>query len=100
MGMGLLGEAFANFGKKGGILFFLMWGILLGLVIKKIDNLSKLFPQILFFIPFLFFQAIKAETELVVVLNHMVKASILLYLLFKIMKWRRFNQFNDGKLDS
>ena len=100
MGMGLLGEAFANFGNKGGILFFLMWGILLGLVIKKIDNLSKLFPQILFFIPFLFFQAIKAETELVVVLNHMVKASILLYLLFKIMKWRRFNQFNDGKLDS
>jgi hypothetical protein len=37
---------------------------------------------LLAFLPLLFLQVIKAETELVVVLNHLIKASIVVYLFF------------------
>lgn len=80
MGMSLVGEGYANYGRIGGIIFMFIWGLLVGWIwlflIKKIrDNLI-----ILFFLPLIFLQVVKAETELVVVLNHVVKTTILVFL--------------------
>ena len=76
MGMSLMGEAYANFGKMG-ILFLGFWGFVLSGFWNFLIRKSKKKIIILFFLPLIFLQVVKAETELVVVLNHMVKASIL-----------------------
>ena len=91
MGMSIIGEAYANFGSFGGIFFMLIWGFFLSVYWNRIRALSENHPVLIFFIPLLFFQVVKAETELVVVLNHMVKASIVVALFFwaarKQLKW-------------
>ncbi|REE27443.1 hypothetical protein DFQ09_101274 [Winogradskyella pacifica] len=80
MGMSLIGEGYANYGRVGGMFFMGIWGCVLGWVwlflSKKIEHNMIIF----FFLPLIFFQVVKAETELVVVLNHLVKSTILVFL--------------------
>ncbi|MFN7116763.1 MAG: hypothetical protein ACK4TA_08170 [Saprospiraceae bacterium] len=74
MGIGLLGEAYVNFGWGAG-LFLLVWGWLLAKILASLAQLSFRYNVLLFFmIPVIFLQVIKAETEFYVVLNHMIKA--------------------------
>jgi hypothetical protein len=79
MAMSILGESYANFGIYGGILFMLIWGYLLILIwmflIRKVlDNMV-----LVFFMPLIYFQVIKAETELLTVVNHLVKSIVLVF---------------------
>lgn len=81
MGMSLVGEGYANYGRLGGIVFMGFWGLFIGLIwvwLQKIIVNNKL---VLFFLPLLFLQVVKAETELVVVLNHLVKSGVLVFLI-------------------
>ncbi|WP_053990063.1 hypothetical protein [Mangrovimonas sp. TPBH4] len=86
MGISIVGEAYGNYGVSGGIMFMGLWGLFLAqmwlLFIKKIDSNLILIA----FIPLIFLQVIKAETELVVVLNHFVKSSIVVFLFFWFVK--------------
>ena len=79
MAMSILGESYANFGIYGGIVFMLIWGYFLILVwrylIRKVLDNMLLF----FFLPLIYFQVIKAETELLTVLNHLVKSIVLVF---------------------
>jgi hypothetical protein len=92
MGISIIGEAYANFGRFGGILFMLFFGFFLSWVWFRINKIYKNHPILLFFIPLLFIQVVKAETELFVVLNHLLKASFVVWLFFrfaiKILKWK------------
>lgn len=91
MGMSIIGESYANFGITNGIVFMLIWGCFLAWYWKWILKLINKYPLILMFLPVLFLQVIKAETELVVVLNHLIKASIVVALFFwfaqKYLNW-------------
>ncbi len=82
MGISIIGEAYANFGRYGGILFMGVWacflGMIWGFIVKKI-NTNTIW---IFFLPLIFIQVVKAETELVVVLNHLVKTLIFVFILF------------------
>ncbi len=92
MGISLAGEGYANFGKLGGILFLFSWGIFIGWFWGKLDKLSLIYPTIFIWSPILFLQVIKAETELGVVLNHLVKSSVLIFIvLYVIRKWWRIS---------
>jgi hypothetical protein len=82
MGTSIIGEAYANYGKMGGVIFMFIWGFVLSLVLVGIINLSAKYPTLILWIPLIFLQVIKAETELVVVLNHLVKALMLVSALF------------------
>ena len=79
MGMSLVGEAYANYGRLGGVFFLMIWGLFLGVfwifLIKKVNKNVI----ILFFLPLIFYQVVKAETELVVVLNHLIKSTVLVF---------------------
>ena len=91
MGISLAGEGWANFGYWGGILFLFSWGLLIGwfwkfLITKSITTYSTL----LVWSPLIFQQVIKAETELLDVLNHLVKATILVFLILWLLK-KQFN---------
>lgn len=79
MGISLAGEGFANYGRWGGILFMFVWGIFISWFWRKLEDWSNIFPTLLIWSPILFLQVVKAETELVVVLNHLIKASVLVF---------------------
>jgi hypothetical protein len=76
MGMSLLGEAYANVGPKAGLgLMFIM-----GLGFAGSYGLFLIFslrhPTFYFWIPLIFCQVLKAETDLLTVLNHITKGSV------------------------
>ena len=92
MGMSIIGESYANFNIFGGIVFMGVWGLFLAWYWRGIVYFVHKYPLLLFFIPIIYLQVVKAETELVVVLNHLIKSSMLiaLFLLFayKVFNWR------------
>ena len=92
MGISIIGEAYGNFKLAGGILFMAIWGYVIVLVWRPLYRKSLKNIMFLAFLPIIFLQVVKAETELVVVLNHLVKASIVVFLFF----WAadRFLQWN------
>ncbi|MCC5929264.1 MAG: hypothetical protein JJU28_08475 [Cyclobacteriaceae bacterium] len=91
MGTSIIGEAYANFGESGAWLFMFIWGILLGLIFKLLIKKTFHRPILMVFIPLIFLQVIKSETELYVVLNHLVKSLIFVFLFLwaarKFLKW-------------
>lgn len=92
MGTSVLGEAYGNYGFTGAWIFMFIWGVFLALIFRILINYGKKKSIIIVFIPLIFLQVIKAETELYVVLNHLVKSLIfvtaLLFLLRKVLKWQ------------
>ena len=88
MGLSPLGEAYANFGLNGGILFMFLLGLFYNFYLFVLLGLSDKYPSLVLWIPLLFLQVVKAETDFVVVLNHLVKASMVVALL--IFSFRKF----------
>jgi hypothetical protein len=82
MNISLIGEAYGNYGKENGIWFMLLIGIVFSLVLRYIFIKSQDNPTILFWIPFLFLQVVKAETDLTTTLNYLVKATIVMIIVF------------------
>jgi hypothetical protein len=81
MDIGLIGESYGNFGY-GGIIVMSIIGFLLGRIILFIEKKAQKRPELLLWIPFIFFQVIKAETSSITVFNHLAKASLLVWFLF------------------
>lgn len=88
MGLSPLGEAYANFGITGGIIFMFLLGLFYNVYLMVINRLSVKYPSLILWLPLLFLQVVKAETDFVVVLNHLVKASMVVA--FIIFIFRRF----------
>ncbi|WP_405606319.1 hypothetical protein [Polaribacter sp. Asnod1-A03] len=86
MGISLVGEGYANYGMFGGIIFMAVWAWFLSWYWVKIVDFCIEHPLLLIFVPLLFLQVVKAETELFVALNHLVKASIVVALFFYISR--------------
>jgi hypothetical protein len=79
MGTSVIGEAYANFGPMGSWIFMFLWGLFLSLGFNKLVSYGKKNPLIYVFLPLIFLQVVKAETELYVVLNHFIKSLILVF---------------------
>lgn len=92
MGISVLGEAYANYGGFGGVIFMLVWGIFIAWLMKIIIINTVQHPTIILWIPLIFLQMVKAETELVVVINHGIKTLVAFMLFYwtakKILGWR------------
>jgi hypothetical protein len=86
MGISLAGEGYANFGKLGGIFFMFFWGVFISWSWKKLNDWSYLYPTLLIWSPIIFLQVIKAESDLITVLNHLIKASVLVFGLLWFIK--------------
>lgn len=82
MGTSVLGEAYGNFGYQGAAIFMFIWGAFLAWTFSKLIKWSFDQPLIIAFIPLIFLQVIKAETEFFVVLNHFVKSILFVFVLF------------------
>lgn len=88
MGLSPLGEAYANFGSSGGAVFMFLLGLFYNFYLFVLLRLSKKYYSLILWIPLLFIQVIKAETDFVVVLNHLVKASIVVAII--IFSFKKF----------
>lgn len=86
MGISIVGEGYGNFGVMGGILFMGIWGFVVLQIWKYLMRKSAKKVLLLAFLPLIFLQVIKAETELLVVLNHLVKSLIVVLLFLWITK--------------
>ncbi|WP_179348064.1 O-antigen polysaccharide polymerase Wzy [Winogradskyella pacifica] len=83
MGLGILGEGYANFGKFGAFLFMMVYGMIIGWIVKVYNRKSMLLPVMLFFVPVYFEMIIRAISNLSQVINWQVKVTFLFWLLFR-----------------
>ena len=88
MNLSPLGEAYANFGVSGAIVFMLFFGLFYNFFIHQIFKLSFRYPSLILWLPLMFLQVVKAESDVAIVLNHLVKATIVVGLFY----WG-FNRF-------
>jgi len=92
MGASLLGEGYANFGYTGAIVFMFVIGLFYRFALNTIYKIADKYPTVILWIPLIFLQVVKAESDLLRVLNHLVKASLLVFLIYwvcyKVFKWR------------
>ena len=86
MDISLVGEGYANFGLLGGMAFIFFISLLYNWVIVYVVSLSKNNPTLILWIPFLFFQVMKAETDFATVINYLTKAAMITFLTFYITK--------------
>jgi len=86
MDISLVGEGYANFGYLGGMVFIFLVSLLYNWVIVKVIALSKNNPTLILWIPLLFFQVMKAETDFATVFNYLTKAAIVTFAAFFTMK--------------
>ena len=85
MGISPLGEAYANYGELGGTIVMVLYGALFSgffylallMVIRK--------PAFFFWLPMIFYQSIKAETEFVVVLNQITKGGLVAVVMYYLI---------------
>lgn len=98
MGLSIIGEFYANYGVALGIIAMGVWGLFLALIWRKLLYNTYKIPLLIFFLPLVFLQVVKAETELVVVLNHLIKSIIAIALFFwltkRYLKWQIFAEFD------
>ncbi len=85
MGISPLGEAYANYGELGGTIVMVAYGavfsgffyLALLMVVRK--------PAFFFWLPMIFYQSIKAETEFVVVLNQITKGGLVAVVMYYLI---------------
>lgn len=82
MDISLAGEGYANFGAWGGIVFLFFVGVFYNIIITKVIAISKKYPTLVLWLPVLFFQVIKAETDFATVFNHFTKAAMVAFMIF------------------
>ena len=91
MDISQVGEAWANFGYIGGIGFMFFLGLFFNWVLFRLEKLFIKYPDLIFWFPLIFFQVVKAETSMVTILNHMVKALIITWIFFTPYAQKIFN---------
>lgn len=79
MNLSILGEAYANFGITGGSFFMFVLGLFFNWFLNRIYMLMQRYPSLLFWLPLIFLQVVKAETDFATVINHLFKASIIVF---------------------
>ncbi|NDK54519.1 hypothetical protein [Pontibacter fetidus] len=84
MDLSPLGEAYANFATIGGAIFMFILGLFYALVLSLISKWSIATPSLILWIPLIFQQAIKAESDITTGLNHITKASLVVFLVYWI----------------
>lgn len=80
MGISLLGEAYVNFGVVGAWFFMLALGLISSFLIHRLFLLALKYPTVWLWLPLILLHFVKAETELLVQLNFLIKSFVLVYL--------------------
>ena len=90
--IGILGEAYANFDRVGGIIYMFFYGLFFNFVLMTILRLSTKTPSLVLWIPYFFFNAIAVETDLLSTMGALMKSIMFAALVFWAFK--RFYKIN------
>jgi len=82
MAISPLGEAYANFGRGGGVILMAGLGAISALAYGFCLRFAVRRPDFVFWLPLIFYQAIKAETEFVTVMNQVTKGAMVAFGLY------------------
>ena len=82
--IGPLGEAYANFDRIGGIVYMFFYGLFFNLVLSLILKGADRRPTIILWIPFLFFNVITVETDLLTTMGALLKGLFFTWIVFKV----------------
>jgi hypothetical protein len=85
MGMSLIGEGYANFGKLG-IVFMFLYGLTISYIWRITTNPNLKWGNLALFLPIIFLQVIKAETDFVTVFTHLIKASVFVFVTLTLIR--------------
>jgi len=97
LGLSLVGEFYANFGMYGAWFAMLIYGLFISFFLRIIIYFSNDSPFLVLWFVLIFFQVIKAETYLIKILNHLIKASMFVFVLHFLLKSLGLNIFPDIK---
>ncbi len=86
MNLSTLGEAYGNYGQQGSFIFMFIFGLFINITFLAITNIVKKNTIIIYFIPMLYQQTIKAENDFFISLNHIVKSSIFIFASYMAIK--------------
>ena len=86
MNIGPEGEAYANFGVNGGIIYMFFYGVFFNLLLSIILKLAEKRPTIILWLPFLFLYVISVETDLLTTMNAIIKTSLFTLIVFRLFK--------------
>jgi hypothetical protein len=92
MGPSLIGEGYANYGYVGALVFLFLFGVFVSFILSRLYKLANNYPTLILWLPLIFLQVVKAESDLARVLNHLTKAAFLVFLLYwflgRVLKWK------------
>lgn len=86
MGLSVWGEAYGNFGLFGGAVFMFVWGMLISGLLRWINLLTRKYGYWIFFTPLIAFNLIKAEINILSVMNWTVKAMVFAFVIIYILR--------------
>ncbi len=87
MNVSAAGEAYGNFGKWGGIVFMFFYGLFFSYAVSVILKLCIRYPSLILWIPFLFYHSVVVETDVLSVLNYLLKASFFAWVIYSGFRW-------------
>jgi len=90
MNIGPMGEAYANFGVDGGIIYMFFYGLFFNIMMSIILKKAEKRPSLVLWVPFLFFYAIGVETDLLTTMGSLIKGVMFTAIAFWIFR-TRFN---------
>jgi hypothetical protein len=93
MNVGVIGEAYGNFGPRGGVVFMFIFGLFFNLIFYIILKKTKQWPTLILWIPFIYLNAVQAETDTLMTVNSTIKN-----ILFMVFCYWAANRFLRLKL--
>jgi hypothetical protein len=85
--IGPIGEAYANFGKIGGVIFMFFYGLFFNGILTYLLKRSERQPTILCWIPFLFFYAVVVETDILTTVGSIVTSLIFMVIFIRLVRY-------------
>ncbi|GAB3640779.1 hypothetical protein [Spirosoma arcticum] len=82
-----MGEAYANFGRLGGVFYMLLYGLLFGGIFHQILSVALTKPTLILWIPKLFMGCLTKETDLYAEWGSLLHGLIFVFVFYKITGW-------------
>lgn len=86
MGLSVWGEAYGNFGLLGGGMFMLLWGFMIAGLFNWMTALTRHYGYWIFFVPLIAFNLIKAEINILSVMNWTLKSLIFVFVIIYLLR--------------
>lgn len=84
MALSSVGDAYANFGETGGWIFMFVYGFFISMLMNLMSRKTKEYPFLPLFALVIFAYAVRIECEMQTVMGHLVKSSIILWVIFTV----------------